>query len=175
MFLIIEFSFMVFRCQIKAQTISVHCVFQKGSRSKKSLKIDNMFPKLKKSLKIGESCLELVKFTVFTQKIQKKSSSSNLRNFTWNWPWVKHIQNFTPHLLKNRICQNCVPCVIDWWFLHFLYDFSCILWKYIYIYITIFDLFLGQAYFGSNPWFCLRKMRPDMSPQNLERNVSYPI
>ena len=63
---------MVFRCQIKAQTISEHCVFQKCSRSKKSLKIEKMVPKLRKSLKIGELCLKLVKFMVFTQKIQKK-------------------------------------------------------------------------------------------------------
>ena len=72
MFLIIEFSFMVFRCQIKAQTISEHCVFKKGSRSKKSLKIEKRVPKLKKSLKIGEPCLKLVKFVVLTQKIQKQ-------------------------------------------------------------------------------------------------------
>ena len=32
-----------------------------------------MVPKLKKSLKIGESCLKEVKFIVFTQKIQNKT------------------------------------------------------------------------------------------------------
>ena len=48
MFLIIEFSFMVFRCQIEAQTISEHCVFQKGSRSEKSLKIEKNGPKTQK-------------------------------------------------------------------------------------------------------------------------------
>ena len=30
----IEFSFKVFRCQTKAQTISEHCVFQKCSNKK---------------------------------------------------------------------------------------------------------------------------------------------
>ena len=54
MFLNIEFSFKVFECQTKAQWISEHCTFQKCSRSKKSLKVEKMVPKLKKSLKIGE-------------------------------------------------------------------------------------------------------------------------
>ena len=43
MFLIIEFSFKMFGCQTKAQTISGHCVFQKCSRSNKSLKIEGYF------------------------------------------------------------------------------------------------------------------------------------
>ena len=91
MCLMIEFSFMVFRCQTKAQTISEHWVFQKCSRSKtkKSLKLKKkMVPKLKKSLKIGQLCLKFVKFMVFTQKSKKKLASSNLRNFSWNWPSV---------------------------------------------------------------------------------------
>ena len=45
-----------------------------------------MVPKPKKSPKIGELCLKLVKFVVFTQKIQRKSHSVVLRNFTWKWP-----------------------------------------------------------------------------------------
>ena len=47
MFLMIDFSFKVFRCQTKAQIISVHCVFQRCLRSKNSLKIEKMVPKLK--------------------------------------------------------------------------------------------------------------------------------
>ena len=64
--MIIEFSFKVFGCQTKAQTISEHKVFQKSSRSKKFVKIEKMVPKLRKSLKIGEYCLKLVTFMVFT-------------------------------------------------------------------------------------------------------------
>ena len=87
MFLIIEFSFIVFRCQIKAQTISEHCVFQKCSRSKKSLKIEKMVPKLKKSPKIGESCLKLVKFMVFTQKIPQKIGFVKSEKFHLELAW----------------------------------------------------------------------------------------
>ena len=51
-----------------------------------------MVSKPKKSPKIGKLCLKLVKFVVFTQKIQqKKSASIVLRNFTWNWPQGKYI------------------------------------------------------------------------------------
>ena len=81
MILIIEFSFKVFGFQMKAQTISEHCVFQKFSRSSKSLKIEKMVSKLKKWLKIGELCLKLVKFVVFTQKIQKKNCLVNFEKF----------------------------------------------------------------------------------------------
>ena len=73
MFLIIEFSFKVFGCHTKAQQTSEHCIFQKRSRSKKSLKSQKMVPKPKKSPKIVELCLKLVKFSFLTQKIQKKN------------------------------------------------------------------------------------------------------
>ena len=52
MILIIEFSFKVFKCQTKAQTVSEQCVFQKCSKSNKSLKIEKNGPKtLKNHLK----------------------------------------------------------------------------------------------------------------------------
>ena len=72
MFLIIEFSFKVFGCHKKVQQISEHCISQKRSRSNKSLRIQKLVPKPKKSPKIVELWLKLVKFLVFTQKIQKK-------------------------------------------------------------------------------------------------------
>ena len=81
MFLIIEFSFKVFGCHTKAQQISEHCIFQKSSRSKKSLNVQKMVPKPKKSPKIVELCLKLVKFSVFTQKIQKKIAFRSSEKF----------------------------------------------------------------------------------------------
>ena len=81
MFLIIEFSFKVFGCHKKAQQISEHCFSQKRSRSNKSLRIQKMVPKPKKSPKIVELCLKLVKFLVFTQKIQKKIGSVKSEKF----------------------------------------------------------------------------------------------
>ena len=40
-----------------------------------------MVPKPKKSPKIGELCLKLVKFVVFTQKIQKKIAFGSSEKF----------------------------------------------------------------------------------------------
>ena len=48
MVLIIEFSFKVFGFQIKAQTISEQCVFQKCSRPKNLKKLKKNGPKTKK-------------------------------------------------------------------------------------------------------------------------------
>ena len=75
MFLIIEFSFRVLGCQTEAQRISEHCVFQECSRyKKKTLKIEEMVPKLKESLKIGEECLKLVQFMGFIQQQKKQKN-----------------------------------------------------------------------------------------------------
>ena len=89
MFLIIEFSFKVFGCHKKAQQISEHCIFQKRSRSNKSFKIQKMVPKPKKSPKIVELCLKLVKFLVFTQKIQKKIGFGSSEKFCMELAYSK--------------------------------------------------------------------------------------
>ena len=95
MFLMIGFSFMVLSCQIKAQTISEHCLFQKCSRSKKSLKIEKMVLQLKKSLKISEHCLKLVKFMVSNKKTIKNQLCQIWEIFCWT------------DLIENS-CLNCL-------------------------------------------------------------------
>ena len=89
----------------KAQQISEHCIFQKRLRSKKSLKIKKMVPKLKKSPKIVELCLKLVKFLVFTQKIQKKMGFGSSEKFCMELALF--------HVVGNRIDCSCLGPLLD--------------------------------------------------------------
>ena len=97
MFLIIEFSFKVFGCHKKAQQISEHCIFQKCLRSNKSLKIQKMVPKPKKSPKLVELCLKLFKFLVFTQKIQKQIGFGSSEKFRMELANVIKLSMFLQH------------------------------------------------------------------------------